>query len=109
MGVKMAFHRIGNSIYSDDELRGKNEEMISIIVPTAVTAIIVYYLYSTLSTLPFFVEHTTTAKLLYVFTGLTTFCISFTLRKLIVSLVVLGVMGAILALCGMGVWQWLMN
>lgn len=105
----MAFHRIGNSIYTDDELRGKNDEMISIIVPAALTAIVVYSLHSFLSSLPFFVVHTTAGKLLYVLTGLTTFCISYTLRKLIVSLIFLGVMGTILALCGMGVWQWLMN
>lgn len=105
----MAFHRIGNSIYSDDELRGRNEETVAVLVPAAITAIAIYYLHGALSPLPFFVVHTTTAKLIYVFTGLAVFCLSYILRKLIVSLVVLAVAGTIFVLCAMGVWQWLMH
>ena len=105
----MAFHRVGNSTYSDEELRNRNEDLISILVPMAVTAIGIHYLHAVLSRLPFFVVHTTTAKLIYVFTGLTLFCIGHTFRRLIVSLLVLALGGTILALCGMGIWQWLMH
>ncbi|ATQ74200.1 hypothetical protein CR152_06575 [Massilia violaceinigra] len=104
----MAFHRIGNSIYSDDELRGQNEELVSILVPGTVTALAIYYLHGALSLLPFFVVHTTTAKLIYVFTGLTLFCISYALRKLIVCLAFLAIAGTIFSLVCMGIWQWLM-
>lgn len=105
----MAFHRVGNSIYSDEELRSRNEEIISILVPAAVTAIGIFYLHAALSLLPFFVVHTTMAKLIYVFTGLSLFCIGYALRRLIVSIVVLAIGGTIFTLCGMGIWQWLMH
>lgn len=105
----MAFHRIGDSIYSDDELRGQNEELVSILVPSAVTAIAIYYLHGALSLLTFFVVHTTMAKLIYVFVGLTIFCISYTLRKLIVCLIFFAIGGTIFTLVGMGIWQWLMQ
>jgi len=103
----MAFHRIGNSIYSDDELRHRNEEIVSLLVPSVVAAIGIYFLHSTLSSLAFFVTHTTTAKLIYVVTGLVLFCLGYTYRKLIVSLVVLAGAGALLTLCGIALWQWL--
>lgn len=105
----MAFHRIGNSIYSDDELRSRHEETVAVLVPAAVTAVAIYYLYGALSSLPFFALHTTVAKLIYVSTGLAIFCLSYVLRKLIVSLIVLAVAGTIFTLCAMGLWQWLMH
>lgn len=105
----MAFHRVGNSIYSDDELRSRNEENIAILVPLVVTAVGIYYFHSALSALPFFMLHTTTAKLIYVVVGLGLFCIAHALRKLIVSLVVLAIGGTILTLSGIGIWQWLMH
>ncbi|MDQ1832769.1 hypothetical protein [Massilia scottii] len=105
----MAFHRIGDSIYSDDELRHRNEEVISLLVPAVVTAIGVYFLHATLSVLPFFVVHTTMAKLAYIFTGLVLFCLGYAFRKLIVVLVFLAVAGTIFTLCGIALWHWLIH
>lgn len=65
-GEKMALRRIGNSIYSDEEICSRNVDHMSILIPAVVTTIALYYLHRFLSGVPFFVVHTTTAKLIYV-------------------------------------------
>lgn len=103
----MAFHRIGNSIYSDDEIRGRSEETMSIVIPAIVTAVAVYYLHGYLSGVSYFVVHTTTAKLIYVLLGLTVFCVSHIYHRVIAVVVVLAIGGTLMTLSGMALWHWL--
>lgn len=55
--------------YSDDELRAKNDELVFVPLPIAVTTFTIYYLHIALTVLLFFGVHTTTVKLIYVFRG----------------------------------------
>lgn len=105
----MAFHRVGNSIYSDEELRSRNEEIVTIVIPLVLAAGGVYYLYGILSVTAFFIVHTTTAKLLYVVTGITLFCVGYVFRKLIITMIVLAVMLAILGITGFAFFEWLLH
>lgn len=103
----MAFHRIGDSVYSDEELRAHNESTMNILVPAVVTAIGIYFLHGWLSPMAYFMVHTTTEKVIYLVSGLILFCLGYTFRKLIVALVALLVVVGIFFLMGAIIWQWL--
>ncbi|WP_051318627.1 Mu transposase C-terminal domain-containing protein [Chitinimonas koreensis] len=55
----------------------------------------------------YFMAHTTTAKVIYLLSGLILFCLGYTFRKLIVALVALLVVVGIFFLMGAIIWQWL--
>lgn len=104
----MAFHRVGNSYYTDDELRSNASATLDLLVPSALTGICIYWLHKYMEVMPFFMEHTTTAKIIYIVTGLTLFSFGYIYRKMILLFVVtvlaLGAMGSI---C-MSMYRWLM-
>lgn len=103
----MAFHRIGDSIYSDEELRAHNESTMNLLIPAVVTAIGIYCLHSWLSPMAYFMAHTTIAKLIYLIFGFILFCFGYAYRKLILALTVFLVVAGIFFLMGAIIWQWL--
>lgn len=103
----MAFHRIGDSIYSDEELRAHNESTLNMLIPAAVTALGEYFLHGWLSGMAYFMVHTTAAKVIYLVTGLLLFSLGYCYRKLIVGLIALLVVLGIFFLTGAVIWQFL--
>lgn len=104
----MAWYKIGNTIYSEEEMHARSNEFMDIAVPSAFTAIGVYLLVCTMGVLPYFVVHATTAKLIYVVVGFFLFIIGYRYRKLIVTLVALALLGMFLWTAGGAFRNWLM-
>lgn len=103
----MAYHRIGDSFYSDQELRARNESLMDFLIPALVTGIGIYWLHGWLSPMAFFVLHTTVAKVIYVFTGLCLFCVGHTYRKVILAIVSLLFAIGVFVVMVAAAWQWL--
>lgn len=104
----MAWYKVGNTIYSEEEMHAHNSELLGVAVPSVFTAIGVYILVCTMGVLPYFVVHATTAKLIYVVVGFFLFIIGYRYRKLIVTLVALALLGMFLWTLGGAFWHWLM-
>lgn len=104
----MAFHKIGDSYYTDAEIQDRFGGAADLLVPTVVTAIGVLLLYQWIGHKAYFLVHTTTAKLIYVFSGLILFGLGYAYRGVIVMTVIMlfsfGMFAGMVALF----WQWLM-
>lgn len=104
----MAWYKIGNTIYSEKEMHALSNELLDVAVPCVFTAIGVYILVCTMGVLPYFVVHTTAAKLIYVVVGFFLFIIGYRYRKLIMTLVALALLGMFLWTGGGAFRNWLM-
>lgn len=104
----MAWYKIGRTMHSSKEMHAHSGEFMDIAVPTAFTAIGGYVLFRLIDILPFFMVHTTTAKLVYVFAGFFLLCIGYAYRKAIAALVLFAFFGMILLIAGGAFWPWLM-
>jgi hypothetical protein len=110
----MAWHRIGNSFYSDAERRAIGQDWFNLLVDVGLPALFTYYGVTWLATiverqLYFFVIHTASAKLLYIVTGVTIFCITYTVRRFILGVGVLALGGLILWGVGSSFFTWLLH
>ena len=103
----MAWYKIGNTIYTEEELRAYNSGLMDLVVPSTVTAIGVRLLYQWIDHLSFFMVHTTISKLIYVIAGLFLFSFGYTYRKLILALAVFTVIGGFFLLGSMAFLGWL--
>ncbi|KPC52277.1 hypothetical protein [Amantichitinum ursilacus] len=105
----MAFHRVGRSYLSDAEMHARTAHWLDILVPGLICAVGVYFLDSWLSRAAFFVQHTTTTKLIEVSVGLIMFSAGYVYRKYIVALGFLIFVLAALIAVGSGIWHWLLK
>jgi hypothetical protein len=95
----MAWHKVGRSYLSDDEMRTQGNQVWSVLVDIVLPGFLTYLGVKALSTAleyyHFFMVHTTTTKLINIVAGLIIFCIAHTYRNLIVALAFLAVVGVI--------------
>lgn len=110
----MAWHKIHNAYYSDSERNAMGRSMFGILVDLGLPALCTYFGVTQLSAAleqnySFFVVHTTTAKLLYILTGIVIFSATYSFRKRIIFLSFLAVAGTILVGVGMSFLGWLMK
>jgi hypothetical protein len=108
----MAWHKIGNSYYSTAERRVLGNELLQLLTDLCLPGYLTYLAVSSFAHLleshyNFFVVHTTTAKLLYILTGLVSFCAAYTLRYLIILLALTGFVGAVLFGISVDFFHWL--
>jgi len=110
----MAWHKIGDSFYSTKEVNAHEDAklltfaLMDIGIPGAITYFCISPLISYLDSLSFFVVHTTSAKILYIVSGLLVFSIAYAIRKLVVFvafiLLCTGIAGAVLWLFVKWLW-----
>lgn len=105
----MVWYKIGNRILSDAEMHAESGTFLDVAVPSLVTAIGIWMLSHILSTVHFFVVHTTTTKLIYVALGFTIFVLSYAYRKLIVALGMITFFGFVLFCGGMAFLGWVLE
>ncbi|WP_409268560.1 hypothetical protein [Massilia sp. BHUDP2] len=105
----MGWYKVGNRILSDAEMQGKSGELLDVAVPSVVTGISIWMLSHLLSTVHFFVVHTTTTKLIYVVSGFAVFLLSYAYRKVIVAMGVIAFFGFIVILVGAAFLEWVLK
>ncbi|OFA03721.1 hypothetical protein [Duganella sp. HH101] len=107
----MAWHKIGNSYYNDGERQAQGAEylgfLIDVVFPGAMTYFCTTALSKLLDNYHFFIVHTTIAKLIYVMAGVFIFLLAYSVRKLVVALSILGIIGFIVFGVSMGFFHWL--
>lgn len=97
----MAWHKIGDSFYSTKEVNAHEDAalltfvLFNIGIPGLMTYFCLSPMIDYLDSVAFFTVHTTIAKLLYIVSGLIIFSVAYAIRKIVVSLVVVGVCIAI--------------
>ena len=107
----MAWHKIGNSYYSDEEMRSSGTDLYHILVDIGLPGLLTYLGVKALSTFMehynFFVVHTTTAKLIYIVAGLFIFCIGYSLRHFVIAMTFLAFVGVFLLAIFADFFHWL--
>lgn len=95
----MAWHKIGNSYLSDREVNTRGQELYFLIFDIGLPGLLTYFgvglLMAFMAQFNFFIVHTTTAKLTYIVAGLFMFAIAYAIRKLVLVLAVLSIVGYI--------------
>jgi len=109
----MAWHRIGNSFYNDQELKGRGNELLAFLVDICLPGLLTYLgvtaLAPLLSHIHFFGLHTTTAKLVDITAGLFIFSIGYACRMFIIALAFLALIGAFIFGISVDFFHWLMT
>ncbi len=107
----MAWHKVGNSYLNDAEIRAESTTIFHLLVDLGLPSLITYFGVTTLSAwlehYQFFVVHTTTAKLIYIVAGVFIFSIGYALRKFVIVMGFLAVIGFILFGMSVDFFHWL--
>ena len=109
----MAWHKVGNSYYSDRELRTQGNEILVFLVDICLPGFLTYLGVTVLSTLMshyhFFIVHTTTTKLIDIIAGLFIFSIGYAFRMYVIALAFMALVGAIVLGMSVDFFHWLMK
>lgn len=107
----MAWHRIGDSFYSDKEINARNSHVMQLLLDIGLPSLATYWAVNfvvwLIGSSVFFMAHTTTAKLIYIFTGIFVFLATYALRYIIFSIIFIGVVGCLVLAALVGFYQWL--
>lgn len=107
----MPWHKIGNRIYSDAEMRAESTNLFHFLVDFGLPCFIGYMgattLFGVLDDFQFFLVHTTTAKLICIAAGLLVFGVIYALRKLIIMTAFLAFVGLVVLGISADFFSWL--
>lgn len=107
----MAWHKIGNSYYSDAEVRTQTRSLFQFFVDCGLPGFIAYSgasaLFGLLAHYQFFLLHSTTSKLICIAVGILIFGIVYSLRKLLIVLAFLSFIGVCILGVSMEFFHWL--
>lgn len=107
----MAWHKIGRTYYSDAERQAQGNEYFHFLMDVCLPGFLTYLGVTALSQFldhhQFFVAHTTTAKLACIVAGVFMFCIAYSVRRLVIILALLPLVGFIVLGISTDFFHWL--
>ncbi|WP_426339724.1 hypothetical protein ACN9MZ_26085 [Pseudoduganella sp. S-14] len=107
----MAWHKIGNSYYSDAEVRAQSANLFQFLLDVGLPGFIAYSggaaLFRALAHYQFFLVHSTTSKLICIMAGFLIFGVVYSLRKMLIVLTFLSFIGLVFLGVSMEFFHWL--